>query len=283
MSEPAVPEQIGPYRILSTLGEGGMGLVFRAEHGENGEEVALKTVRVPHQSQLASIRAEVHALGRIRHPGVVRIVAEGVEDGLPWYAMELLIGRTLAHYERGVWEGFPPRGSSATRVEIGRRSDEAPTLRSAPALPVGAAQSPEPRPSPSGLRGASPGQEARRPRAGSRRCSPSSGACATPLALHSRQGASCTATSSRPTCSCASDGTPVLIDFGLVSRFRGAVGREVLEVGGQRRRHRGLHGARADPRASWSTRAPTSTRSACILYELVDRRGRPSTATAPAR
>ena len=89
------PEQVGPYRLLGMLGEGGMGKVYRGEHLETGEVVALKTVRGASGPVLASIRREIHALRRLSHPGVVRIVAEGVWEGLPWFAMELLRGQTL--------------------------------------------------------------------------------------------------------------------------------------------------------------------------------------------
>jgi predicted ATPase len=89
------PRTIGPYRVVSRLGQGGMGVVYRGEDPRHGEAVAIKTVRVPHHGMLASIRREIHALARLRHPGIVRILAEGVEQGLPWYAMELLEGVTL--------------------------------------------------------------------------------------------------------------------------------------------------------------------------------------------
>ncbi len=89
------PETIGPYRILEPLGQGGMGVVFRAEHGTTGERVALKTVQVPRESLLSSIRREIHTLARLRHPGIVRVLDEGVDAGLPWYAMEILDGRDL--------------------------------------------------------------------------------------------------------------------------------------------------------------------------------------------
>jgi hypothetical protein len=82
------------------LGRGGMGIVYRAEHRDNGCVAAVKTVRVPSQGMLASIRREVHALSRIRHPGIVRILDEGLDSGLPWYAMELLEGRTLRRFLR---------------------------------------------------------------------------------------------------------------------------------------------------------------------------------------
>ncbi|MFY0580478.1 serine/threonine-protein kinase [Cystobacter fuscus] len=100
----APPESIGPYRVRDVLGQGGMGVVYRGEHRDTGEAVALKTVRVASGAMLASIRREIHALRELRHPGVVRIVAEGVWDGLPWYAMELLGGQTL----RGFIDARPP-------------------------------------------------------------------------------------------------------------------------------------------------------------------------------
>ncbi|MFN7972704.1 MAG: tetratricopeptide repeat protein [Acidobacteriota bacterium] len=87
--------RIGPYEILDTLGRGGMAVVSRARHVETGEIVALKAVDVPEPALLQGLRREIHALASLRHPGVVRIVDEGVDAGLPWYAMELCDGRTL--------------------------------------------------------------------------------------------------------------------------------------------------------------------------------------------
>ena len=78
---------IGPFRIVGTLGQGGMGVVYRAVHATEGHEVALKTVRVPDAWMLQSIRREIHGLARLRHPGIVRILDHGVDQGIPWYAM----------------------------------------------------------------------------------------------------------------------------------------------------------------------------------------------------
>src|SRR6188768_3041664 len=91
-------QSIGPYRILDAIGRGGMGVVYRAQNPDTGQLVALKTVLVPDQSLLQSIRREIHALARIRHPGIVEIVAEGLQNGLPWYAMQLLEGVELRQY-----------------------------------------------------------------------------------------------------------------------------------------------------------------------------------------
>src|SRR5262245_29351764 len=89
-----IPARIGDYHIVDVLGRGGMGVVYRATH-PSGNDLAVKTVRVATESTLASIRREVQTLRELRHPGVVAIRDHGVADGMPWYAMDLLRGRTL--------------------------------------------------------------------------------------------------------------------------------------------------------------------------------------------
>jgi serine/threonine protein kinase len=88
-------QELGPYRLLEVIGQGGMGVVFRGEHRDTGEKVAVKTVRHVTGAVLSGFRKELRVLGQLRHPGVVRLLDEGVRDGLPWYAMELLPGPTL--------------------------------------------------------------------------------------------------------------------------------------------------------------------------------------------
>src|SRR5689334_16470371 len=111
-------DRIGPYVLLDVLGEGGMGVVYRARHATSTEPVALKTIRLPREHLLANLRREIHALGRLRHPGVVRVLDTGVEHGLPWYAMELVEGPTLAAYLAALWS--PPEEREAVPT---RRSD----------------------------------------------------------------------------------------------------------------------------------------------------------------
>jgi serine/threonine protein kinase/tetratricopeptide (TPR) repeat protein len=97
---------IGPYRIVESLGQGAMGVVYRARHATSERAVALKTVRVPSPRLLDSIRREIHALTRIRHPGVVRILDNGVHEGRPWYAMDLLEGESLRHFGQRIWSRY---------------------------------------------------------------------------------------------------------------------------------------------------------------------------------
>lgn len=86
---------IGDYLTHDRLGRGGMGVVYSATHRASGRRVALKTVNAANEFAFASLRREIHALSRVNHPGIVRVLDQGVHEGLPWYAMELIEGRTL--------------------------------------------------------------------------------------------------------------------------------------------------------------------------------------------
>jgi hypothetical protein len=70
---------------------------------------------------LESIRREIHALTRIDHPGVVRILDYGVHEGKPWYAMVLLEGETLRSYMQRTWSRYRrdsiPSGATEHLVE----------------------------------------------------------------------------------------------------------------------------------------------------------------------
>lgn len=87
--------RIGDYEILSRLGEGGMGVVYEARNCLSDELVALKTVKVSNEGMLQRIRREIRVLARIEHPGIVRILDEGVYHGIPWFAMEYISGLNL--------------------------------------------------------------------------------------------------------------------------------------------------------------------------------------------
>jgi serine/threonine-protein kinase len=87
------------YRIVSELGAGGMGTVYRAVQLGMGGEVAIKVLdRLFAGGELAARFArEARAMGRLDHPGCVRVFGHGrIPDGRPYLAMELLDGPSLA-------------------------------------------------------------------------------------------------------------------------------------------------------------------------------------------
>ncbi|MCP4885409.1 MAG: serine/threonine protein kinase [Planctomycetaceae bacterium] len=93
------PESLGPYRILSTIGRGGMGTVYAAIDGQSGERVAVKLIA--HQmSDDTRFRdrftSEIKSLARLRHPGIVRFMHSYIdEEGQIFYSMELVEGESL--------------------------------------------------------------------------------------------------------------------------------------------------------------------------------------------
>ncbi len=101
----------GPYHLLEPLGHGGMGIVYRAEHTQTGAQVALKMIKVANAGMLRGFRREIHTLARIRHEGIVEILDQGILDGLPWYAMELVEGVSLANY-------VPARRTEAPTIDL---------------------------------------------------------------------------------------------------------------------------------------------------------------------
>ncbi|TQK43555.1 serine/threonine protein kinase [Streptomyces sp. SLBN-118] len=93
----------GRYRLLSPLGEGGMGVVWRARDEVLNREVAVKEVRAPaglgaadERRLYARLEREAWAAGRISHRNVVTVYDVATEDGRPWIVMELVRGLALS-------------------------------------------------------------------------------------------------------------------------------------------------------------------------------------------
>jgi serine/threonine protein kinase len=97
---PITETMIGNFRLLRTLGEGGMGVVYEAEHVAMGRRAAVKVLRPELLKDQQAIRRffnEARATNEIRHPGIVQIYDCGTSaDGSPWLIMELLEGETLS-------------------------------------------------------------------------------------------------------------------------------------------------------------------------------------------
>jgi len=87
------------YEILSILGHGGMGVVFKARQSLLNRLVALKMIRGDawnRSDRLDRFRIEAEAVARLRHPNVVQIYDIGEIDELPYFSLELLEGGSLA-------------------------------------------------------------------------------------------------------------------------------------------------------------------------------------------
>jgi serine/threonine protein kinase/tetratricopeptide (TPR) repeat protein len=80
-----LPRQIGHYRILRKIGEGGMGIVYEAEQERPRRTVALKVIRpgVVTQELLRRFEHEAQVLGRLQHPGIAQIYEAGTYETTP--------------------------------------------------------------------------------------------------------------------------------------------------------------------------------------------------------
>src|SRR5262249_31490950 len=95
---PAFPEHIGPYRIVSQLGAGGMGAVFRAHDQRLDRIVALKAVHGLQTHPCLRKRSwqEARAAAKVSHPNACRLYDILEEDDHLYLVMELIEGESLA-------------------------------------------------------------------------------------------------------------------------------------------------------------------------------------------
>jgi WD40 repeat protein/serine/threonine protein kinase len=97
---------LGPYVVLDKLGEGGMGVVYKAMHQKLGRIVALKIIRREHLTKPEAVRRfrrEMRAAAQLDHPNLVRAYDADQIDGTHFIAMEYVEGSTLSRFvkERG--------------------------------------------------------------------------------------------------------------------------------------------------------------------------------------
>jgi tetratricopeptide (TPR) repeat protein len=86
------------YKLVSKLGEGGMGVVFLAEQTGLNRQVAVKMIRGGSQARpdhFSRFRVEAEAVAQLRHQNIVQIYEIGEVDGLPYFSLELLEGGSL--------------------------------------------------------------------------------------------------------------------------------------------------------------------------------------------
>src|SRR5262249_42236046 len=95
-------QQIGPYRILRTIGEGGMGIVYEAEQlAPLVRRVALKLIKVGMDTRqvIARFESERQALALMNHPNIASVYDAGTTpQGRPYFAMEYVQGIAITEY-----------------------------------------------------------------------------------------------------------------------------------------------------------------------------------------
>ena len=90
--------RLGPYEIVGRVGEGGMGVVYRARDDRLGRDVAVKVIPpelASDKERLRRFQIEARAAGQLNHPNIVIIHDLGTADGAPYIVSEMLEGETL--------------------------------------------------------------------------------------------------------------------------------------------------------------------------------------------
>jgi eukaryotic-like serine/threonine-protein kinase len=104
LDDPPLPDppEIGPYKVIDVLGEGGMGVVYLAEQAAPvRRRVALKLLKPGMDSRqvVARFESERQALAVMDHPNIARVLDSGVtDDGRPYFVMELVHGTPITDY-----------------------------------------------------------------------------------------------------------------------------------------------------------------------------------------
>ena len=92
------PERFGPYRVEDRIGAGGMGVVYRALDEALQRQVALKTLLPALAADpefVARFKREAQSAAALNHPNITQIYTIGQEGSVPFFAMELIRGRSL--------------------------------------------------------------------------------------------------------------------------------------------------------------------------------------------
>src|SRR5215472_4070624 len=109
--------RFGHYEILSSLGAGGMGEVYRAHDTQLRRDVALKVLPLAfaaNAERLARFRREAQVLASLNHPGIAAIYGLEESEGVLALVMELVEGPTLAERIAGTQPLTRPRAAGPT-------------------------------------------------------------------------------------------------------------------------------------------------------------------------
>jgi Tol biopolymer transport system component len=115
----AVDTQLGPYRIISLIGAGGMGEVYRAHDTRLLRDVALKVLQesfTADPDRLRRFEQEARAVAALNHPNIVSVFDVGVADKIHYIVTELIEGETLR--QRIPPQGMPTRKAVELAVQL---------------------------------------------------------------------------------------------------------------------------------------------------------------------
>jgi eukaryotic-like serine/threonine-protein kinase len=113
--------KIGPYEIVSLLGAGGMGEVYRARDSRLRRDVAIKVLPpsfAKDEDRLRRFEQEARMVGALNHPNILAIFDVGSQDGTPYLVSELLEGQSLREHVQG--SPLPQRKAVEYGVQIAR-------------------------------------------------------------------------------------------------------------------------------------------------------------------
>ncbi len=118
--EPSLGQMLGGYELLSRLGAGGMGIVYRARQRATGRIVALKTLRLevlPDQAAVERFQTEIKLAAALEHPHVLPFYEVGAQDGLPFFSMKIVEGSLADRLRAGP---LPPREAALLLTQVAR-------------------------------------------------------------------------------------------------------------------------------------------------------------------
>jgi serine/threonine protein kinase len=98
-----VGQQLGNYRLIRLLGEGGFAEVYLGEHIHLGTETAIKVLTARLSSdEIEQFRNEARTIARLKHPHIIRVLDFGVDNGTPFLVMDYVANGTLRqHFPKG--------------------------------------------------------------------------------------------------------------------------------------------------------------------------------------
>lgn len=128
---------LGDFRILREVGRGGMGIVYEAEQMSLGRRVALKVLpfaAAMDPTQLRRFKTEAQAAAQLHHTNIVPVFWVGCENGVHYFAMQFIEGRTLADIIRELrrLEGTEKIREGSRRARVSKHRPDRVSLAGVP-------------------------------------------------------------------------------------------------------------------------------------------------------